>query len=454
MALTSSTIIATSFFVILFLAGCSAGTADSESSRSARWDAYRTNKRARRDTPTMEWQDTADFPTCTLSDITTFDRWGRRQSGVLATPQDQGMCGSCWAFAATHVFTDFLRLRGQSSLVPFSQDHLTKCISPFIDESQGIGNGCCGGCPYDAFLYFYSFGAVPETCLPYTLSTYSTSDLNKRSNPLQCPQSCVNSADIFAPSGNRILGFGPLTEANVITALDLNLPVFAAMEVRSDIFAYRCGVFCDDPIETPNHAVEIVDYSRDDPNYRGTPYWVVKNSWGDMWGEGGYFRIARGQNQLTVFVTITGTSQASPPAPTPSLTTSLCDVQEPNDESDIELIESAAEFAIEQLNNRSEICCAGNGGAVATLSLSRVINETIQVVEGFIVEVMVEVNVQGCIESTATITFDVMMDLEENFLLLEYRDYVVNTAASAEARGGHNSIIITTLAAYVAATFA
>lgn len=27
-------------------------------------------------------------------------------------------------------------------------------------------------------------------------------------------------------------------------------------------------------------------------------YWAVRNSWGEYWGEGGWFRIKRGENQL------------------------------------------------------------------------------------------------------------------------------------------------------------
>jgi aminopeptidase C len=44
-----------------------------------------------------------------------------------------------------------------------------------------------------------------------------------------------------------------------------------------------------------NHAVVAVGY-----NNAGTPYWIVRNSWGTSWGESGYIRMAKGRNMCGI----------------------------------------------------------------------------------------------------------------------------------------------------------
>ena len=51
---------------------------------------------------------------------------------------------------------------------------------------------------------------------------------------------------------------------------------------------YEKGIFDNCSGKQINHAVVLVGYTRD--------YWLVRNSWGADWGENGYIRIKKNQN--------------------------------------------------------------------------------------------------------------------------------------------------------------
>ncbi|KAI5716451.1 hypothetical protein M8J76_006577 [Diaphorina citri] len=53
---------------------------------------------------------------------------------------------------------------------------------------------------------------------------------------------------------------------------------------------------CDPARWAMNHVVLIVGYGREGVHGDSTPFWIVKNSWGENWGVYGYFRIERGAN--------------------------------------------------------------------------------------------------------------------------------------------------------------
>lgn len=66
-------------------------------------------------------------------------------------------------------------------------------------------------------------------------------------------------------------------------AVTVDAGAYAFMHyVKGIITDTTCGASLD-------HAILAVGYGTDD---KGTEYYIVKNSWGNKWGEGGYVRIA------------------------------------------------------------------------------------------------------------------------------------------------------------------
>lgn len=67
-------------------------------------------------------------------------------------------------------------------------------------------------------------------------------------------------------------------------------PVAVALEADDSFQFYSGGVYTGPCGTDQNHEVVIVGYST---TSMGTPYWIMKNSWGTDWGENGYARFKR-----------------------------------------------------------------------------------------------------------------------------------------------------------------
>ena len=86
-------------------------------------------------------------------------------------------------------------------------------------------------------------------------------------------------------------------EQDIMYQLMTQGPVQAVMEVYTDFFMYGSGVYQRTNMASTTvvgyHAVRIVGWGNDG----SVRYWRVANSWGTEWGEEGFFRIARGNNE-------------------------------------------------------------------------------------------------------------------------------------------------------------
>ena len=116
-----------------------------------------------------------------LEDLPAEVDW--RQQGVITSVRDQGMCGSCWAFAAASAMASYAKINDMDhDLLELSPQHLVRSLSPAQSNKYfqlqfscapnplkcGGTGGCMGSvCPL-AYTYASLFGVVTEEEYPYT----------------------------------------------------------------------------------------------------------------------------------------------------------------------------------------------------------------------------------------------------------------------------------------------
>ena len=199
--------------------------------------------------------------------------------------RNQGGCGSCYAFSSMGMLEARYRLMTKNTKQPvFSPQDVVSCSE--------YAQGCEGGFPYlIAGKYAQDFGVVEETCYPY------------RGHDSTCQEgdNCLryHSTNYYYVGGY----YGACSEEGMRAELVQNGPMSVSFEVYSDFQHYRGGIYRHtglgdkfNPWEITNHAVLLVGYGEE----LGTKYWIVKNSWGENWGEKGYFRIMRGVDETSI----------------------------------------------------------------------------------------------------------------------------------------------------------
>lgn len=92
-------------------------------------------------------------------------------------------------------------------------------------------------------------------------------------------------------------------------------PIVLALDAAPDLYYYSSGIFITNPSDVleqqnensemgkwifTNHAVVCVGWGESIHDGQNMKYWILKNSWGDEWGENGYFRMLRGVNLAAI----------------------------------------------------------------------------------------------------------------------------------------------------------
>jgi len=193
-------------------------------------------------------------------------RWDWRDLEGVTPARHQGGCGGCWAFAAVGAFESLLRIYDDRS-TDLSEQQVLDCNT--------AGYGCTGGWMTAAYRLWRDVGALAETALPY-----------RAEDGGPCPTEPIDAA-AQATGWTAV----PTTQVALKHALLVG-PLAVGMHVYPDFQHYQGGVYEHDGSEEINHAVLLVGWDDE------LGAWILKNSWGPGWGEGGYAYVAYGTCRL------------------------------------------------------------------------------------------------------------------------------------------------------------
>ena len=191
----------------------------------------------------------------------------------VSSVKNQGHCGGCWAFSAAGAVESAWSIK-HNVLYNLSEQELIDCSKK--------NNGCEGGSMDLAFQYIINNSLCTNISYPYT----SQDGMCQKDNcePLI-----------------RISNYSDVTQNNEKTLMRAvtQQPISIAIQANKRSFQlYKSGIYNDpDCGYKLDHGVLLIGYGHDELNEMD--YWIVKNSWGEQWGENGYIRLLKGSDDET-----------------------------------------------------------------------------------------------------------------------------------------------------------
>lgn len=223
-----------------------------------------------------------------LSSVEYVSEWdwrNRHGKWWMTNVKDQGNCNSCWAFSSIGAFESYINL------------YYNQLLNFNLSEQEIVSCGNAGDCQnggnlYLALTHIQSSGAIPEDCFPYTATNDSCD--NNQGNP-----SDVLSFDQYQ--------YVYTTDENSLKEMLFRSPLCFGIRPWWH-FVVLVGfkkIYSGEYYFTINNSSYTVPISSDNPLVEH-PAWLIKNSRGTNWGDGGYGYVVMSLSKAYSIYKITG----------------------------------------------------------------------------------------------------------------------------------------------------
>jgi cathepsin X len=230
----------------------------------------------------------------------TFD-W-RNKSGVnyVTATLNQHIpqyCGSCWAHGSTSSVADRIKIMRNAQW-----PDILISVQAILNCGTHVAGSCNGGDDAGVYQYMHDTGLPDATC-----QWYAAQDFPCNASGITTCETCEPGQGCHAiPISNytnyKVDEFNSVVgEAAMMAEIFARGPISCSLDA-GPIESYSNGIFYDVSRDwSIDHTIALVGWGSGYSEMAGkvVDYWILRNSWGTPWGEGGYMRIGpRGTNVL------------------------------------------------------------------------------------------------------------------------------------------------------------
>ena len=204
-----------------------------------------------------------------------------RTEGVVSPIQNQANAGTCYSFGTSCAVESAMAIK-TGVLTKLSEQQIVDCSTV---KNGGPNFGVNGGQIAPTLEWIGKTGGLcTEQAYPYVSGTTTVTGT--------CQKTCtkVSGSDV-----QSVVNVKPKSDADMMTALSKTVVSIGIQADQNSFQLYKSGVFTGACGSSLDHAVALVGYG----TMNGLDYYILRNSWGQSWGQSGYMLISKGNDPAT-----------------------------------------------------------------------------------------------------------------------------------------------------------